>query len=193
MAALDPTPKQNEGPNVVNIPKKGGGFLSFLKHLVVFVLLVGVIVASFWVSFSLGKRLLVPVKKMPGRQIEVAIPEPPASVAALQEFEEIILEEKEEEVQPEPSKPQPAKPEVVKKRASPPDTKYYKVQAGVFGSKTNASDLAKKLRASGIDTFIRKVSQGWRVQAGAYMSKKWALNQQHKLKAKGFESRIIYE
>jgi hypothetical protein len=192
METLDPTPNQNEGPDVFNIPKKGGGFLAFLKHSILLVLLVGVIVSSFWVSFNLGKRLLVPVKKMPERNIEVALPEPLAAIAVLEEFEEVAVVA-EEELLPVVEVVQPKPKPAVKKAAVPSGTKYYKIQAGVFSDKANAYSQAQKLRVSGFDTFIRKVSQGWRVQAGAYFNKKWALNLQRSLKAKGFESVLIYE
>jgi cell division septation protein DedD len=194
MEALDPIPNQNEGPGVVNIPRRRGGFLSFIKHLFVFILLVGVIVASFWVSFNLGRRLLVPVKELPARKIEVAIPEPPPSIAALQEFEEIVLVEEEEESKPasEPIAPKATEPKA-KKDSAAGATKYYKVQAGVFAEKANADSLAKKLRTNGFDTYIRKVSKGWRVQVGAFIGKKWALNLQQSLKARGFQSMVIYE
>ncbi|MFC1540511.1 SPOR domain-containing protein [Candidatus Margulisiibacteriota bacterium] len=200
METLDPTPYHNEGPDVVNIPKKGGGFLEFLKHSFLLVLLIGVIVSSFWVSFNLGKRLLVPVRKLPQRNIEIALPEPPAVIAALEEFEEVTVVAEEDlsplvkvVETPKAAQPKPEPKPTVSRTVAPSGAKYYKVQAGVFSDKANAFSQAQKLKASGFETFIRKVSQGWRVQAGAYFSKQWALNLQSSLKAKGFESVLIYE
>jgi cell division septation protein DedD len=170
-------------------PKRKSGFAGLIKNFLLLLLLAGIIVASFWVSFHLGKRILVPVKKIPERRIEVAIPEPPPSIAAMQRLEEVMIEEleKEEQASVVVAKPKP------KPKPKAGAIHYYKVQAGVFSEKNNAVGFAKKLGASGFETYIKKVSKGWRVQVGAFFKKAQALDLQNTLNAKGFKSIIIYE
>jgi len=179
-------------------PRKKGGFLGFIKSLLLFVLLIGIIVSSFWVSFLLGKRILVPVKQIPERKFEVAAPVGQPTPAALQRLEEVMLEEEQraavrevEEVETEPVRimePAPVAP-----KPSAGEKHYYKVQAGVFSSKDNALALADRLHASGFATYIKKLENGWRVQVGAFYRKSQAQHLQGSLSAKGFESTIIYE
>ncbi|MEA3493203.1 MAG: SPOR domain-containing protein [Candidatus Margulisiibacteriota bacterium] len=175
----------------IEIPEKGK-IMTYVKNFFLFLLLVALIVGSFWISFHLGKRILAPVKKEPAKKLEIAIPEPPPSIAGFQSFEE--LEESEEII--EVSKVEEKKPAVKPKKvytAPSPVGPYYKVQAGFFNEKSNALRLSNQLKAKGIDTFIRKIGNGYRVQAGAYDRKAMAKIQQDALKKKGFDSIIIYE
>lgn len=161
---------------------------SRIRNFLIFLVLIGVVASSFWISFQLGKRILIPIKKIPERRIEVAIPEPPPSIKALQELERIMT--------PEAGKKKPAavavKPVPVKKTMAIKPV-YYKVQAGVFVDKVNAQALADKVRASGFEVYLKKISTGWRVQVGAFRSKSEAEALQNALIGKGFKSRIIYE
>ncbi len=166
-------------------------FLKFIKGLFLFLLLIALIVGSFWVSFHLGRRILAPVKKKPAQKIEVTIPEPPPSIAGLQSLEE--LETLEAAVKKEVPEPEP---EVEKPKTTvyyPEAQKYFKVQAGFFHIKSNALNLAKKIESNGFDTYVKKLSQGWRVQVGAFISKTRALNRMNALKQKGFTAIIVYE
>lgn len=179
-------------------PRRKGGFLGFIRSLLLFVLLIGIIVSSFWVSFLLGKRILVPVKKIPERRFEVVAPESRPTPAALQRLEEVMLEEEEkiaveevEAAQAEPAKV--AEPKPAEGKPSSGTKHYFKVQAGVFSSKSNALALERKLNASGFATYTKKVTNGWRVQVGAFYKKSHAQHLQSSLSAKGFESTIIYE
>ncbi len=178
------------------IPPRGSGFFGALKNLVLFVVLVAIIGASFWVSFLLGKRILVPVKNIPDQKIQVDIPEPPPSIAALQDVEELGLDDEEfSKTTPTTIKKAPVK-KTISTRTYPVSsggTRYYKVQAGYFSSRSSALSLASKLRASGFSTYVRKIGSGWRVQAGAYYTKTYAQNLQRSLKKKGFNSTLIYE
>lgn len=189
-----------EANNFTEIPKRGGGFFGFVKNFLVFVLLIGVIVGSFWISFNLGRRILVPTKKLPQRRIQIEIPEPPAEIAGLQKLEDVadkVIEKA--SVQKAPvkkktvSKPIPKQTTIKKTVAAAPSGHYYKVQAGVFNNKNNAVSLSKKLNASGFANFIRKLNSGWRVQAGAFRTKNRALVLQQLLTSKGFTSSLIYE
>jgi len=160
---------------------------SSIRNVVLFLLLIALIVGSFWVSFNLGKKILSPVKK-PEKKIDVAIPAPPPSIAGLQSLEELELVEEKEVMAPAPKKEM-----VPVTQYAPSVGPYYKVQAGYFHNKTNALNLSAKLKANGIDAFVRKIGKGYRVQAGAYSTKKWATVQRDALKRKGFDAIIIYE
>jgi cell division protein FtsN len=157
-----------------------------IKNIVLFLLLIALIVGSFWVSFNLGKKILSPVKK-PEKKIDVAIPEPPPSIAGLQSLEELEVVEEKTVMAPK------EKVEPVVTQRIPSVGPYYKVQAGYFNNKNNALNLSAKLQANGVDTFVRKIGKGYRVQAGAYSTKKWAIVQRDALKRKGFDAIIIFE
>ncbi|NQT29456.1 MAG: SPOR domain-containing protein [Candidatus Saganbacteria bacterium] len=193
-----PNQDQNQNPNVnpdedsklLSEIRGENSAMAFFKKALLFLLLVGIIIASFWVSFQLGKKILVPVKKMPKTQVAIIIPEPPPNIAALQAIEGI------EEVEAVKAPPKEAVKTVAVKSttyyptASP---KYYKVQAGYFLVKSNADNLAKKIKGNGFDTYVKRVGRGWRVQVGAFNRKSQALSVDRALTAKGFESIIVYE
>lgn len=165
---------------------------SVLKNIFFALILLAVIIASFMISFSLGKKLLSPVRKLSEKPAHIEIPTPPASLEAFVK---------------QGSKPclpagRPALPVVKKKSASvkaksPVSSAisygYYKVVAGSFGSKGNASTLVNKLNSDGFTAFTKKVYSRWRVQAGAYKQKYLAQKQVNALKQKGFSASIIYE
>jgi cell division protein FtsN len=186
-------PRKETGPGFE--PPKENRLLAWLKGLLTFLVLLLVVVGSFWISFRLGKSILMPVKKTPERKIEVAIPEAPASIKALQRLQEAMSAEA--------RKKEKAKAKVAAKvvrprrkmvyRAKPAAAHHYKVQAGWFADKGNADELASKLKASGFEVYQKKVSGGWRVQAGAYKTKSTAEALRKKLKDKGFDSSLIYE
>lgn len=183
-------------------PAAGG-----LKNLIVFLVLVFIVAVSFYISFQLGSRILSPVKKSSEQKIEAAIPEPPASIIALQKLQAILSQEA-RQVKPVVAKTQSPLPFkrvaggkklgsrvaaglVVQKRLT--GKHFYKVQVGFFEDKAAADQLGVKVRASGFDRYVRKSGNGWRVQAGAYRTKELAEELRGELAAKGFSSRIIYE
>ena len=87
LADESPSAEDNfEESKIMNDIPQENGWWALMKRSAVFVLLCLVIIGSFWVSFNLGKRLLVPVKKdIP--KVEAVIPEPPAAILELQELE----------------------------------------------------------------------------------------------------------
>jgi len=181
-------------------PKKKGGFLGFLKTLLLLLILIAIIVASFWVSFLLGKRILVPVKEAPERKFEVSIQESQPTPQAMQRLEEIMLEAEEEEVpvKVEPKKVPKAQPTVSKGYSRTVKQEqnaqhYYKVVAEVSSSQSGAAALAEKLQAAGFATYVKRTDNGYRVQVGAFYRKSDAQRLQSSLRAKGFQSTIIYE
>lgn len=174
-----------------------GRFFARIKKLAVFAALVLIVAASFWISFQLGKRILVPVRELPEPRIEVAIPEAPPSIKGLQETEKISLPEvvrKEEKAKVEEKAPLAIKLPVHKVAASRPAGKhYYKVQAGLYVDKGKAEELAEQVEAQGFEIYLKKVSDGWRVQVGAFRSKDEAEALQEALNEKGLKSQIVYE
>lgn len=183
-------PRKETGPGFE--PPKENRLLAWLKGLLTFLVLVAVVVASFWVSFRLGKSILMPVKKAPERKIEAAIPEAPASIKALQRLQEAMSAEARKAAKPQLRAVRKPLCRVQKRKAAA-GKGYYKVQAGWFADKEKAAELAGKLKDSGFEVYQRKVSGGWRVQAGAYKTKSTAEVLRKKLKDKGFDSSLIYE
>lgn len=197
----DNIPDVGEGATRIP-PKKKGGFLGFLKTLLLLLILIAIIIASFWVSFLLGKRILVPVKEAPERKFEVSIQESQPTPQAMQRLEEIMLEAEEgeaaEPVKVEPKKVAKALPTVSKGyshtvKQDQNAQHYYKVVAEVFSSQSGAAALAEKLQAGGFATYIRRTDKGYRVQVGAFYRKSDAQRLQGSLRVKGFQSTIIYE
>jgi cell division protein FtsN len=86
----------------------------------------------------------------------------------------------------------PVKP-VVTKTVAKKVNGYYKVQAGLFASRSSADRLAEKLQAAGFETYVKKLTSGWRVQAGAFKTKAQADRLKASLRAHGFQSKVIYE
>ncbi|MDI6731948.1 MAG: SPOR domain-containing protein [Candidatus Margulisbacteria bacterium] len=155
--------------------------LSMLRGLLVFVLLIGVIVGSFWISFELGKRVLGSAGNPPAKIIPVKIPEVPPEIAGLQESVSTATTLKK------------VAAAAHEKQVKPTRNQYYKVQAGVFKDKAGAEDLASMLKEEGIDHFIRKTAAGWRVQVGAYKTRAQAEARRTALKQKGYNPSIIIE
>jgi cell division protein FtsN len=190
----EPTPKPAEPASRLNqeIPKKNQ-VVESSKNIALILILTIIIIGSFWVSFQLGKKLLVPVKKMPKEKIEVTIPEAPPSVAHLQKLEKLSGLKS----ATKPTTPAPAvcatKPVVSNSTTKVVSGKYYKLQVGLFTYKSNAVNLTTKLTSCGLEAFYRSVKGKWRVQAGAYRKKSDALNAQKALKKKGYDSIIICE
>jgi cell division septation protein DedD len=185
--------------------KQENRFLAGLKNLVIFLLLAGIVLASFWVSYQLGRRILLPVKKFPEKEIEALIPEPPASIKALQEAmsSEVKTQVLKEEIKvplPPPRKAtMVAKPTIPRKssKVSPAKPRsgvhYYKVQVALDPDKEKAQSLAEQLKKSGFDIYLKKEARGWRVQAGAFRSQAEAEALRRKVLEKGFQSQTIYE
>lgn len=191
--------QQPDNPSPAEERHEPNRFMSLVRSLSAFLILLAVVVASFWVSFQLGKRLFVP-HRGPERKIEVEIPAPPP---ALQELQKEMSKEA-QALLPAPTREVHAVPKrtVCKKAAKPTKacqpkvaqgTHYFKVQAGVFKNKASAQALAERIEAAGFSTYVKKVASGWRTQVGAFRIKKQAQALQKKLAGKGFKSIVIYE
>jgi cell division protein FtsN len=179
------------------IPKENR-FLALIKNILIFVVLLGIVLASFIISFQLGKKILSPTKKAP-EKITAAIPETPPSLKSLQKLQAIMSAESAGPAEVKPAAKAASKKHkktcrrraVAGKRAV--RGSYYKIQAGLFADKAQAEALSEKMTASGISVFIRKVGGSWRVQAGAYKTKDMADKQKAVVDSKGFKSQVIFE
>ena len=74
----------------------------------------------------------------------------------------------------------------------------YKLIAGSFKNKNNATELVKTLKKQNIDSYVKYIKAidntvVYRVQAGAFKSRSSAANAQASLKKSGFESYILIE
>jgi cell division protein FtsN len=218
---IDPIPENAQEAERLELPEDGG-FFALLKNVLVFLVLFLIVIGSFWISFQLGKRLLLPASRGE-EKIKVDVPEPPAALQALQKAGmkdgyggkknpklalNLPVAGKTAEAVKADSRPLKAAPAAVvrqapkkavtvdraKKSASVAASgHYYKVQAAYFKNGKNAVRLAEKIKAEGIDTFIKKVSGGYRVQTGAFRTREEASALVSQMKQKGFEPVILYE
>jgi cell division protein FtsN len=180
---------------------RGNKFFGWLRGFFIFIALVLVVLASFWISFQLGKKILSPAKKFAEEKIKAEIPEPPPSIKSLQKLGITVSGEAKKHLERALGKVARAKPESIRERKRTRIVKpavagkqyYYKIQAGVFADRSEAQELAEKMKAAGISVFVRKVKAGWRVQAGAYNTRAAAAKMQSGLKQKGFDATIIHE
>lgn len=184
-------PKE-ESRQQIEFPRENR-FFSFLKNVLIFLVLVGIVVASFMVSFQLGKKILVPTKKAP-EKITAAIPETPPSLKSLQKLQALMSAEA---VGKEAKKAAPKKHKRHCRKSGAAGRhargSYYKIQAGLFADKAQAAALAETMKTAGIDIYIKKVGGSWRVQAGAYKTKDMADKAAAEVEAKGFKSQVIFE
>ena len=181
-----------------DIKKSEGG--DIIKNFFVGVLLIGIVVGSFWISFLVGKKVLVPpVKNLPA--FEIPVPKA-LSQSELENAEPALEQEpeiKEKELKPQPIAAKPksvitaAKPVSIPVVSQSKGIKYYKVIAGAFTSSSSAAKLTSALKAKGFQSFVKKLGSVFRVQAGAFDTKDKAATLVAKLKAKGFSPTIILE
>lgn len=189
---------------------KRGGVSDFFKNLFVGLFLVAIVIGSFWISFLVGKRVLVPpVKNIPSMELPRPITRLQASNAEAVRSFEGMKESFRDQVSnvtskfkgAAPAKETVAKPATVTSPAPAPvpvkkdqvKIFHYKVVGGIFASQNDAQILARKLTNAGFPQYVKKVSGMWHVQVGAFETKSQALSLISRLKAKGFSPRIVYE
>ena len=179
-----------------------------VKGVVFSIFIVFLVVASFWVSFLVGKRILIPEKTI------LAEKPKPVSTMPVKEVPQSVAERDltEKTVFPDLSQKPPAKAKPVEKKiskkvvlptapakkplAQPAPAKedvYYKVQAGLYSSRAQAVEKMKAMEDLGFEVFAREVSGGWRVQAGAFKSREKADKMASELRAKGLSATVIKE
>jgi len=196
-----------------DIKKSEGG--DFIKNIFVGLLLVGIVVGSFWISFLIGKKVLVPpIKNLPTFEMPTLKAISKADIEkATPVNEEPIIKEREikwTEVKAQLPKPitvtkikTAAKPVAVKTVSKPAaiktpvaqskGIKYYKVIVGTFKTANEANALVRSLKEKGFQSYVKKLSGLYRVQTGAFDTKEKANPLVVKLKGKGFTPAIIIE
>jgi len=196
-----------------DIKKSEGG--DFIKNIFVGLLLVGIVVGSFWISFLIGKKVLVPpIKNLPTFEITAPKAISKADIEkATPVNEEPAIQEREikgADVRSKLPKPisvikvqSPAKPAAVKATskqaaiktpvARSTGIKYYKVIVGTFKTAIEANAQVKSLKEKGFQSYVKKLSGLYRVQAGAFDTKDKANPLVVRLKGKGFIPSIIIE
>ena len=166
--------------------------MDWLKKFFLIILLIAVIVGSFWVSFLIGKRMLLPAKKLPESltppQINSIVAEPVISDTSL----DISIEVETSIPKNKPIVIPESKVEI-KKIVKPVVKKVYtsgtyKVQVGAFGKYSNAKGQVSNLKKKGYNASISKYGKLWRVLAGSFSSQSSANKLVTKLKASGFDA-----
>ena len=176
---------------------------SVMRGMMFAALVALLVVGSFWVSFLVGRKILVPVKKLPKMDVP--------AVKAYSIFPQGGKTEKGPEkkiiklvLPPVPSQEAVIRPVKRAKKAGKkkvvvtvePEKKanpvFYKVYAAVEASKDKTADLMKKLGGEGFECYSRQIEgDNWAVQAGAFKDKAKALMLMKDLKAKGFSPKLI--
>jgi len=184
-----------------DIKKSEGG--DFIKNIFVGLLLVGIVVGSFWISFLIGKKVLVPpIKNLPTFEITApkAISRSDIEKATPVKEEPVIQEREIKATEVKAKLPKPIAVKTASKPASiktpvaqSKGIKYYKVIVGTFKAADEANALVKSLKEKGFQSYVKKLSGLYRVQTGAFDTKDKANPLVVKLKGKGFTPAIIIE
>jgi hypothetical protein len=195
-----------------DIRKSEGG--DFIKNIFVGLLLVAIVVGSFWVSFLIGKKVLVPpIKNLP--TFESPAPRTVSRMdiekAAPVREEPAISEKEVKETEIKAGLPKPVSaskvaaakkivPQTLHKTAaakkSAVKTKggnHYKVIVGANKSAAEADALVKSLKAKGYRSYVKMASGQYRIQAGAFESREKANPMVVELRKKGFTPTVIIE
>ena len=172
--------------------------MKFLKNLFLFILLVVVIVGSFSISFVIGKRILVPTKKIPTRSFlaEKELAKGPLSEEISIEVETTAREMDklaskylaEEKIEEKIEVPAPKKPAVKKSVKGATSFGEYYVQVGAYSYHSNALNFKKELEGKGFPASVFKKGKYYRVYAGSFSTMSQAKAQVSKLKSAGYES-----
>ncbi|MDD4179920.1 MAG: SPOR domain-containing protein [Candidatus Margulisbacteria bacterium] len=181
----------------VELKPRTNRVFSLARTFALFIILIAIVIASFRISFYLGKKVLFQAKKPELKPISAPIPEAPPSIKAMQKLQEEMA--KETAKLPRAEKKVPVKPAPAPKTAAPRAVRtarlgtYYKVQVGRIADKITANQLGEEVLGDGFDVYIKKVSGGYRVQAGAFRKKTEADALAARLTAKGYQPRVIFE
>lgn len=159
---------------------------------------IALIIGSFWLSFLMGRRILVPIKQQPQKvqEIRKIIP-----------LKEPIVSEPIKEKVTSKNKIQPlikqkvnikrivipvAKKISIKKESPVITDSLYRVQIAQLYDKDAAIGLMKELQKKEFDVFARDSGNGkWYVQIGAFKDKIKARKVIADLKSKGLENQLV--
>jgi len=184
-----------------------------LSTFSIYLILILVVIASFWLSFSIGKKLLNPPKRMAEMNLiqEPKIYENMPFFASTGEVlsekytpevisEDVVAEKPYLQEEPENIEPKVEEKPKQKKEPKQPSVepshfakKFYKIISGTFPSRSDAEALASNIKTAGFECFIKASGANWIVQSGAYVKKDGADTLSDTLKEKGFESKIVFE
>jgi cell division septation protein DedD len=182
-----------------------------LKGAGVALLIVCLVIGSFWLSFLIGKRILSPMRQAPKAE--------PQNIETYKIPQSLPVYDAPKAKEPKKIGPLPVKPvkkvvitkdpffkkkkEAVKKKAEKAKKEavkavsdgLYKVRAAVAESKEKAVKLMKDLKDKGFDEVFAHDAGGgnYTVQAGAFKSRANAEKLLKELKEKGFDGKIITE
>ncbi|OGC05118.1 hypothetical protein A2276_04155 [candidate division WOR-1 bacterium RIFOXYA12_FULL_43_27] len=144
----------------------------WLRKILMVIVLIAVIAGSFWISFMVGKQLLMPTKKLPSNLIPPQLKtEATASDISIEVETDILATPEVSKIVPAPVKT-PVKAKVVKPTVL--------LQVGVFSNHQNATKQAAELKAKGFSASVTKYGKYYRVTA--------ANTTVSALKAAGFEA-----
>ena len=155
----------------------------WLKNIFLIILLIAVVIASFWISFMMGKQILVPVKKLPGTELisgEATLP--PPLIPSKLKFE--IQGDKKAPVRT--TRTVSLRPAARRARSVAPGGDYF-VQVGVFAVKDNADKVISVLTEKGIAA--RRIAGKYHVVlVGSDLSLKSARRLEEKIKSLGLDA-----
>ena len=177
-----------------DIRRSEGG--DFIKNFFVGLLLIAIVVGSFWVSFLIGKKILVPpVKNLPTTEVTMPQTVSPIEIEKAMPVKEVEPAIKEIEIKAQLPRPiaapkPPAKVPAVKK---PAGIKFYKVIVASVKTAEEAYNITASLKQNGFQSYVKVLAGSLRIQAGAFDTKDKAVPLVAKLKAKGFSPTIIIE
>jgi len=181
-----------------DIKKSEGG--DFIKNIFIGLLLVGIVVGSFWISFLIGKKVLVPpVKNLPTFEIPVpkAISKAEIEKATPVKEEPIIQEREIKAVEVKAKLPKPISVKKVQKAkktvAAKSATKTAKKVAARAVTKTAAKVAASKPAVKPAETMpvVETTSvKYYKIIVGSYKTADEANALVSSLKEKGFQSYV---
>lgn len=177
--------------------------MNIIKNILLTLFFIGVIIGSFWVSFNIGKVILVPVKKSPS--VEMITRESPTTPPVHDnkssdptgkisfEVENVPIEtstitDEDYDVQTVKKEKTAAKskPKMVSRKDA---ACGIRVQSGLFALAANAQSLAKKIRNLGLNAQVEITGKYKKVYVSARNLPEARLTAS-KLRSAGFEAII---
>lgn len=175
--------------------------MNIIKNILLTLFFIGVIIGSFWISFNIGKVILIPVKK--SASVEMITKETPPmplasnTIASRETVGKISFEVENVPVETSSITDEDYDIQTVKKEKpaakSKPKTVFrksvYRVQSGLFVMASNAQSLAKKIRNIGLKAQVEIAGKYRKVYVAASNLSE-AKRTANKLRSAGFEAII---
>lgn len=156
----------------------------WLRNILLIIVLIGIVIASFWVSFLIGQRMLTPTKKLPTKYLTPEeAPAIPPSITL--EVETVSKKPAAVSKKARALKPKAAVEEKPAVKAEAGGA--WVIQVGAFSRSANAAALVKQLKAKGFIARYVKVGALFRVYAGGFNTAAEAKQYQSRLLSAGFE------